>query len=28
LKDFNVTQRFNAASELEKIAPIDSETSV
>jgi putative ABC transport system ATP-binding protein len=27
LKDFNVTQRLNAASELEKIAPIDSETS-
>ena len=25
LKDFNVTQRFNAATELEKIAPIDSE---
>jgi putative ABC transport system ATP-binding protein len=27
LKDFSVTQRFNAATELEKIAPIDSETS-
>jgi len=26
LKDFNVTQRLNAATELEKIAPIDSET--
>jgi putative ABC transport system ATP-binding protein len=25
LKDFNVTQRLNAATELEKIAPIDSE---
>ncbi len=25
LKDFNVTQRFNATAELEKIAPIDSE---
>ncbi len=27
LKDFNVTQRLHAASELDKIAPIDSETS-
>ena len=27
LKDFNVAQPLNAASELEKIAPIDSETS-
>jgi putative ABC transport system ATP-binding protein len=27
LKDFNVTQRFDATTELEKIAPIDSETS-
>jgi putative ABC transport system ATP-binding protein len=26
LKDFNVTQRFDATTELEKIAPIDSET--
>ena len=26
LKDFNVTQRLNAATELDKIAPIDSET--
>jgi putative ABC transport system ATP-binding protein len=26
LKDFNVTRRLNAATELEKIAPIDSET--
>jgi len=25
LKDFNVTQRFDATTELEKIAPIDSE---
>jgi putative ABC transport system ATP-binding protein len=27
LRDFNVTQRFDATTELEKIAPIDSETS-
>ena len=27
LKDFNVTQRFNAATELQNIAPIDAESS-
>jgi putative ABC transport system ATP-binding protein len=28
LKDFNVIQRLNAASELEKIGPIDSEVQL